>query len=98
VLTELQLGSFLMGVEGAAALAAWPVLAQLRQLELYNRSAQEVPGMEALARSPHVGPLLRLDIHNGHVPRRTIPVLRHRFGLRFASDGRMWPRTITLGT
>jgi hypothetical protein len=96
-LTELELGSFSMKAEGMAALAGWPALGQLRRLVLSNTSSQTVPGLEALAESPHVGPLLRVDIRNGHVPREVVPAIRRRFGGRFAVAGRMEPRTISLG-
>jgi hypothetical protein len=69
-----------MQAEGMAALAGWPVLGQLRRLVLSNASSQAVPNLEALADSPHVGPLLRVDIHNGHVPREAVPAVRRRFG------------------
>jgi hypothetical protein len=49
------------------------------------------------AGSPHVGPLLRVDIQNGHVPREAVPAVRRRFGGRFAVGGRMLPRMISLG-
>ena len=55
-----------------------------------------MPGLEALAASPHVGPLLRVDINNGHVPPEAVPAVRRRFGARFAVGGRLWPRTISL--
>jgi uncharacterized protein (TIGR02996 family) len=97
LLTELELGSFRMKTEGMAALAGSPLLRQLRHLILSNASSQEVPGLEALAESPQVGPLLRVDIQNGHVPRAVVPALRRRFGIRFAVSGRKWPRTISLG-
>lgn len=80
-----------------AALAGSPLLRQLRHLVLSNSSSQEVPGLEALAESPQVGSLLRVDIQNGHVPRVVVPTLRRRFGIRFAVGGRIWPRTISLG-
>ena len=88
---------FRLRTDGMAALAAWPGLAQLRILTLSNASSQAVPGLEALAESPHVGPLLRVDIENGEAPSEVVPALRRRFGIRFAVAGRMWPRTITLG-
>jgi uncharacterized protein (TIGR02996 family) len=96
-LTELGLESMRMGREGMAALADSPLLRQLRRLVFHNSSVHELVGVEKLAESPHVGPLLRVDINNGHVPRATIPALRRRFGIRFAVGGRMWPKTITLG-
>jgi hypothetical protein len=97
VLTELTLGAFRMKAEGMTALAGSPLLRQLRRLVLSNSSSQEVPGLEALADSPQVGSLLRVDIQNGHVPREVVPAIRRRFGIRFAVGGRMWPRTISLG-
>jgi uncharacterized protein (TIGR02996 family) len=96
-LTELEVDSYRLGEEGMAALAGWPILAQLRRLVLTNSSANAVPGLEALAVSPHVGPLLRVDIENGNAPDEAIPALRKRFGIRFAVAGRMWPRVIHLG-
>jgi hypothetical protein len=96
-LTELELGAFRLKAEGMAALARSPLLRQLRQLVLTNSSSQAVPGLEALADSPQVGPLLRVDIRNGHVPPEVVPALRRRFGGRFAVAGRMWPRTISIG-
>jgi hypothetical protein len=96
-LTELEVGAFSMGAQGMAALAGSPLLRRLRRLVLSNSSSQAVPGLEALADSPEVGPLLRVDIRNGHVPREVVPALRRRFGGRFAVGGRMWPRTISLG-
>jgi len=86
-----------MKAEGMAALAGSSQLRQLRRLVLSNASSQEVPGLEALADSPQVGPLLRVDIHNGNAPRAVLPVLRGRFGGRFANGERKWPWTITLG-
>src|SRR5262249_38688080 len=96
-LTEFEVGVFRLKAEGMAALAGSPLLRQLRRLVLCNSSSQDVPGLEALAESPHVGPVLRVDIRNGHVPREAIPAVRHRFGGRFAVSGRMLPRTISLG-
>jgi hypothetical protein len=96
-LTHLELGSYRMNAEGMAALAGSVLLRQLRRLVFTNSSSQAVPGLEALACSPHVGPLLRVDIHNGHVPAEVVPTIRKRFGGRFAVSGRMWPRTISLG-
>jgi hypothetical protein len=96
-LTRLELGSLRMGVEGATALAGWPLLRQLRWLVLTNASSHAVPGLEALADSPHVGPLLRVDIKNGHVPTESVPAIRRRFGSRFAVGGRMLPRVLSVG-
>jgi uncharacterized protein (TIGR02996 family) len=96
-LTELEVGVFRFKAEGMAVLAGSPLLRQLRRLELRNSSSQAVPGLEALAESPHVGPLLRVDIRNGHVPAEAVPAVRRRFGGRFAVSGRMLPRTISLG-
>lgn len=75
------------------ALARSPLLRQLRHLMLSNSSSRAVPVLEALADSPQVGPLLRVDIHNGDVPTEAVPALRRRF----AVSGRKWPRAITLG-
>lgn len=96
-LAELELGVFELKAEGMAVLAGCPLLRQLRRLGLSNASSQAVPGLEALADSPHVGPLLRVDINNGHVPPEALPAIRRRFGGRFAADGRIWPQTILLG-
>jgi hypothetical protein len=96
-LTELELGSYRMGAQGMAALAGSPLLRQLRNLVFRNSSAGELPGLEVLAESPYVGPLLRVDILNGHVPHAAVPALRRRFGGRFAVAGRVWPQTISLG-
>jgi hypothetical protein len=82
---------------GLFALAGSSLLRQLRRRVLSNSSSQEVPGLEALADSPQVGPLLPVDIQNGHVPREVVPAIRRRFGTRFAVGGRMWPRTSSLG-
>jgi hypothetical protein len=96
-LTELELGVFRMKAEGMAVLAGSQLLGQLRRLTFRNASSQSVPGLEALADSPQVGPLLRVDILNGNVPKEVVPALRRRFGIRFAVCGRMLPRTIHLG-
>jgi uncharacterized protein (TIGR02996 family) len=96
-LTTLEVGVLHLKAEGMAALAGWPGLRRLRHLHLRNASANEVAGLEALAESPHVGPLLRVEIHNGSVPDEAVPALRRRFGGRFAIGGRLEPRTITLG-
>ncbi len=96
-LTELELGVFRLKEEGMAVLASSPLLRQLHRLVLVNSSAQAVPGLEALAESPHVGPLLRVDIHNGHVPREAVSAVRRQFGGRIAVSGRSWPRMISLG-
>jgi hypothetical protein len=73
LLTDLELGSFRRGVEGAAAVAGWEGLRQIRRLLLSNASSRAVPALEALAESPHAGPLLRVDIANGHVPSGSVP-------------------------
>jgi uncharacterized protein (TIGR02996 family) len=96
-LTSLIIGSFRLGTAGAQMLAASPLLGQLRFLTLSNSSFQEVPGLEALASSPHLGPLLRVDVKNGSVAPSTRALLRQRLGGRFSAGGRKWPRVVTFG-
>jgi hypothetical protein len=97
-LAQLQVDVFRLGVEGMRVLAAWPVLSQLRFLDLHNASSHEVRGLEALAESPHPGPLLRIDLTNGHVSRDARPLLRRRFQGRFRAMGRTMPQTVSLGS
>ena len=56
-----------------------------------------VPSLEALAESPHAGPLLRVDIHNGGIEQEALEPLKARFGGRFSSRGRQTARVATMG-
>jgi uncharacterized protein (TIGR02996 family) len=76
VLVALEVGVLHLKAEGMAELAAWPGLGQVRRLVLANASSNTVPGLAALADSPHVGPLLRVDIRNGHAPPEAAPPVR----------------------
>jgi hypothetical protein len=96
-LTSLTIDPFRSGKEGLTRLATWPVLRQLRFLELRNGSHQKVPGLAALARSPHLGPLLRVDLHNGDVGKKARAAIRARLGARFNATGRKLPRVTILG-
>jgi hypothetical protein len=96
-LTALQLGVLRLEREGWQALAAWPVLGQLRGLTLQNGSFGEVAGVELLVDSPHLGPLLRVDIHNGTVGQAARTLLRQGMGGRFSDTGRKLPRVLSLG-
>jgi hypothetical protein len=96
-LTSLQIGSFRLGRAGGQALAAWPLLRQLRSLTLQNSSFQDVTCLETLADSPHLGPLLRVDVHNGSVAPGVRPTLRRRMGGRFSATGRKLPRVVSIG-
>jgi hypothetical protein len=91
------LDPFRLGEEGAQALAGWPLLGQLRHLTLRNSSAQELPGLVALADSPHPGPLLRVDLPNGSVPAAVRVRLQKRLGGRWAGAGRRLPRVVPVG-
>ena len=93
----VALGSFRLGAEGMRTLASWPLLQRLRFLELHNSSSHQVPGLEALASSPNLGGLLRLDIHNGHPAPEGRKALRERMGGRFSPVGRRNPRTLYIG-
>jgi uncharacterized protein (TIGR02996 family) len=97
LLDSLLIGTFRAGVQGIRRLAAWPLLRQLRSLTLQNSSSSEVPGVEAFAQSEQAGPLLRVDLRNAHVSKEAQPLLRQRFGLRFAPSGRQEPRVISVG-
>jgi hypothetical protein len=95
-LTSLQLGCMRLGA-GGQALADWPLLSQLRQLTLRNSSFGEVPGLAPLARSPHLTPLLRVDIHNGSLAQNDRALLRERMAGRLSVAGRKEPRMVHLG-
>ena len=94
-ITQLKIDVFRIGASGARLLAVWPVLSQLRWLILSNSSSQLVPGLEALAESPHVGPLLRVDIHNGGVSKEAGRLIRGRFGMRFSEHGASYRQSFT---
>jgi uncharacterized protein (TIGR02996 family) len=97
-LIDLRIGSFALGSEGMRLLAQWPLLQQLRYLTLSNSSHQQLPALEELARSPHVGPLLRIDINNASVDRNTLRTIREHMGYRFSAYGRKLPRVVTMGS
>ncbi len=96
-LTYLQVGCFRLGATGMQALASWPLLRQLRFLALQNASFQHIPGLQALAASPHLGPLLRVDLHNGSAAKEVRQALRQRLGGRFSASGRLLPRVVIVG-
>jgi uncharacterized protein (TIGR02996 family) len=96
-LTSLYLDPFRLDTAGAQALADWPLLGHLRHLTLRNSSAQELPGLVALADSPHPGPLLRVDLHNGSVPADVRARLQKHLGGRWAGAGRRLPRVVPVG-
>jgi uncharacterized protein (TIGR02996 family) len=97
-LTSLMIGSLRLGKAGMEALAAWPLLGQLRELVLQNSSSLDLPGLDVLAHSPHLGPLLRIDIHNGSVAPDVRKALRQRMGGRFSAWRRKYPRVLNIGS
>jgi uncharacterized protein (TIGR02996 family) len=95
-LTQLGL-SWQRGAAAAQALAAWPVLGQLRWLTLRNHAGGPLNGLKALGGSPHFGPLLRVDFHNDGVPKDVAGTLRQRLGGRLSVAGRKLPRVVQVG-
>ena len=59
--------------------------------------ARMLPGLEALAGSPNVGPLLRVDVANADVPEDARALLRQHLGYRFSPWGRKLPQVVSLG-
>lgn len=72
---------------GVAKLAAWPGAASLRSLDLKDNPQITDTGARALAESPHLAGLERLNLRGIRLGKKAIAALRTRFGDALETDG-----------
>jgi hypothetical protein len=92
-LRSVQLGYNNIGPKGAAALANWPVLARVWQLELHDNVIGD-EGLIALAQSPNLGRLVELDFEQDCWNSRTFTFSDH--AARALANSRSLPRLDSL--